>query len=94
MTVEANTEVVLIPVVGGLEYQIDGQSHFLKAGQVGRFSLAANTSYTVSNPYETETITTLQLWLTSPTAADFAPSSSQPLIFILQARFAEDYGLL
>ncbi len=76
MQVETNTEVVLIPVVGGLEYQIDGQTDFLEAGQAGRFSLTAGKSYAVVNPYEQETINVLQLWLTSSTPA-FTPGIAQ-----------------
>ncbi len=76
MRVETTTEVILIPVVGGLEYEVEGKNDFLEASQVGRLSLSAGMSYTVSNPYETETINVLQLWLTSP-AADFTPGFRQ-----------------
>ena len=74
----SDTEVVLIPVVGGLEYKTDGRSGFLESGQVGCFSLSAGMSYTVSNPYEQETINLLHLWLThflTPIRPGFARNS-------------------
>ncbi|WP_206512951.1 pirin [Larkinella soli] len=57
-----NTEVVLLPVTGGLEYRDDQTAGFLESGQIGVFSLPAGRSYTVTNPYETETVQFLQLW--------------------------------
>lgn len=76
MRVGTTTEVILIPVVGGLEYEVEGRNDFLEAGQVGRLSLTDSMSYRVSNPYETETINVLQLWLTSP-ATGFTPGFQQ-----------------
>ena len=63
-TADRPTNVVLIPVTGGLEYQTGAdESAFLLPGQVGILSLATGDGYVVRNPYETETINALQLWL-------------------------------
>ncbi|AUD01960.1 pirin family protein [Spirosoma pollinicola] len=70
MQVEQKMDVILLPVSGGLEY---GQelsngtpvAYFLEPGQVGILSLNTGMSYTVSNPYETETINFLQIWLSN-----------------------------
>lgn len=66
LTVEQPTDVLLLPINGGLEYTCDLTSGFLEPGQSGLLSLTSGMNYTVSNPYETETIDLLQLWLTRP----------------------------
>jgi redox-sensitive bicupin YhaK (pirin superfamily) len=88
LRVEDATDVILLPLEGGLEYQIresiatssvstSGSTivtptreapiratpDFLEPGQVGILSLPAGTTYSITNPYETETITFLQFWL-------------------------------
>ncbi|MEZ0487255.1 pirin [Fibrella aquatica] len=66
-----DTVVVLLPVTGGLAYYINRKSaadvecYFLEPGQVGYLTLRAGTSYTVSNPYEAETIQWTDCWLTT-----------------------------
>lgn len=66
--VEQPTEVLLLPLAGGLEYRrdSDAESDFLEPGQVGVLSLTAGMGYTVSNPYEQEIINFLQIWLAKP----------------------------
>ncbi len=86
MQVEQPTQVLLIPVVGGLEYKIDLKiessgdelqtGDFLEPGQAGILSLAAGMSYTVSNPYETETIGFVQVWLATESTT-FVPGFRQ-----------------
>ncbi|GAA4469745.1 hypothetical protein GCM10023189_57250 [Nibrella saemangeumensis] len=76
LQVEQNTQVVLLPVLGGLEYLSDIDSGFLEAGQAGILSLAAGMRYTISNPYDQETINFLQWWLIPP-IVDFTPGISQ-----------------
>ena len=77
--VPVDTHVILIPVTGGLEYQcalVAGASEagsvseiFLEPGQAGCFWLPVGTTYSISNPYETEAISFLQLWLTNPSVS-------------------------
>ncbi|NEU65603.1 pirin [Spirosoma agri] len=66
MRVEQPTTVVLFPVMGGLEYTVDGSIDFLEPGQLGVLAVPTGTTYSVSNPYEQEQINFLQLWLTNP----------------------------
>ena len=73
LRVQNPTDLLLLPVVGGLEYGYALADGFLEPGQVGVFSLTAGMEYTVSNPYETEFIQLLQLGLTRPTG-DFFPA--------------------
>lgn len=73
MQAEQTMEVVLLPITGGLEYSRTLSAgvpvpDFLEPGQVGIMSLAAGMSYSVSNPYATETISFLQLWFSRSTA--------------------------
>ena len=76
MQAEWPTTALLLPIMGGLEYQTGtADSDFLVPGQVGILSVAAGDTYTISNPYETESINCLQLWLTN--ATPLAPLSSQ-----------------
>ncbi|PRY31069.1 hypothetical protein CLV58_12332 [Spirosoma oryzae] len=66
LTVEQPTDVLLLPLIGGLEYTSEQASGFLESGQAGVLSLMPGQSYAVSNPYPTETINLLQIWLTQP----------------------------
>ncbi len=66
LTVEQPTDVLLLPMVGGLEYSSEQASGFLEPGQAGLLSLMPGMSYSISNPYPTETINLLQIWLTQP----------------------------
>ncbi|QMW05279.1 pirin family protein [Spirosoma foliorum] len=76
MQVEENTTVMLLPVAGGLEFKSSLEAGFLEAGQVQILSLAAGMSYEVSNPYETELINFIQIWLTDQ-SNELAPASHQ-----------------
>lgn len=61
MQVEQPMQVLLLPVTG-----------FLEPSQAGILSLAAGTSYTLSNPYEKEYVDCIQIWLAQPTG-DWVP---------------------
>lgn len=95
LQVEQPTEVWLLPLAGGLEYTRSAgvpvaagtgrtEPDFLEPGQVGRLSLVAGMSYTVTNPYETETINLLQIWFAKP-PHDFLPAVA-PVPFDLRTR--------
>lgn len=66
--VEQTTAVVLLPITGGLEYITNGPPDFLEPGQTQTLYLGAGDSYTINNPYETETIDALQLWFSLASA--------------------------
>lgn len=76
LQVEQDTTVVLLPVAGGLEHQSELTTDFLEPSQVGLLSLQAGMTYTVANPYETETITFVQIWFTAP-SGQLTPSFQQ-----------------
>lgn len=70
LTAEQAARVVLVPVTGSLEATTEATGSlpggaFFDPGQAGTLLLLAGDSYTVSNPYETETIVFLQCWLTN-----------------------------
>lgn len=69
MRVEANTDCILFPVVGGLEYTSPLGHNFLEAGQVQILSLRSGMSYEITNPYATEWINFIQIWLTPNTVS-------------------------
>ena len=63
MQVEDNTEVLILPLVGGLEYKNSlGQHGFVETGQALKLALEKGMSYEIINPYETELINFLQIW--------------------------------
>lgn len=66
---EAPTDVLLLPLVGGLEYNSAAGNGFLEAGQAQLFLVSNGMDYVISNPYETESINYLEIWFTnaSPT---------------------------
>ncbi|GAB3696280.1 pirin family protein [Spirosoma flavus] len=72
LTVDQNTEVIILPLVGGLEYKSDVGNGFLETGQVLIFSLTGGMIYQISNPYDTEVINYLVIWQ-SNTSPDFYP---------------------
>lgn len=76
MRVEQPAMVILLPIVGGLEYSRNEVTGFLEPGQAGVLSLAAGTTYSLRNPYDTEVINCLQIWLENP-AIDASPALSQ-----------------
>ena len=76
MRVEQNTDVLILPLIGGLEYKSSVGNGFLEAGQSQLFSLTNGLSYEISNPYETKSINYLEIWLTNP-SPDFTPAVSQ-----------------
>lgn len=76
MQVQQDTACMLLPVSGGLQYtsSLAGGAlvtDFLEPGQLGILSLTSGMTYTISNPYETEFINFLQIWLNrSPGGSD------------------------
>ncbi len=76
MQVEEPMEVVLLPIIGGLDYTNNGSTDFLEPGQAGILSLAAGMTYQIANPYEAEFINCIQFWLRKP-LSDFSPAVVQ-----------------
>ncbi|GAB3956509.1 hypothetical protein GCM10028805_46580 [Spirosoma harenae] len=84
MQVEQHTEVIILPIVGGLEYKSDAGTGFLEAGQAGILSLTSAMKYELINPYETESINYLVIWQINP-SPDFC-SGTQTISFDLQLK--------
>lgn len=76
MQVQQPVQVVLMPIVGGLEYAVNGITYFLEPSQAGVLSLPAGMTYTITNPYPAELINCLQLWFTAD-AVGASPMISQ-----------------
>ena len=76
MQVEKNTNVIILPLVGGLDYTSPVGTGVLEAGQAQILSLSAAMEYEITNPYETELINFLEIWLTDQSSA-FTPRRQQ-----------------
>jgi len=64
MKLEQNTEVILIPVVGAVEFHNSrGETGILEAGHVQIFSAKKSMDYEITNPYDTELVNFIQIWL-------------------------------
>ena len=61
-----NINVIIIPIIGGLEYHNAQQNGFLEAGMGLFLSLSKDTDYEIINPYENEYINFIQIWLKKP----------------------------
>jgi quercetin 2,3-dioxygenase len=58
-----NTIVIIIPIIGGLEYHNTLQNGFLEAGKGLSLSAQEGMKYKIINPYENEYINFVQIWL-------------------------------
>ncbi len=64
MTIEADTEIVLIPVVGAITYNDSlGNSNIIEAGECQVFNAPKDTVIRIGNPYDNELVNFLQLWI-------------------------------
>lgn len=58
-----NTAILLLPMVGGLEYRYNSKdAYFVEAGQSHLLFAAPNSSLEIVNPYAEEVINYLQIW--------------------------------
>lgn len=73
--VEEDTDVILLPVVGAIEFKTStGDGGVIEAGTVQVLSLPAGTNYEVKNPYQDDLVKYLQLWVNVPAANQQAMS--------------------
>ncbi|MBO9205212.1 MULTISPECIES: pirin family protein [Niastella] len=75
MTVEADSVIVLIPVVGTIAYTDScGHANYISAGECQLYTTPKDTTIQISNPYQDELVNFLQIWLhASGTDTDNAP---------------------
>lgn len=70
MTLEQGTEVMIIPLAGGLHYRLTtGQTGFASPGEILHLSAQAG-GYELTNPYPDTLINFLQVWVTNPEAQE------------------------
>jgi len=77
MTVEADSVIVLMPVVGTIAYADScGHSNYISAGECQLYSTPKDTIIQISNPYQEELVNFLQIWLhAAGTDIDNAPQA-------------------
>lgn len=75
MTVEADSVIVLIPVVGTIAYTDSaGHANYVSAGECQLYTTPKNTTIQIGNPYHDELVNFLQLWFhASGNEKDTAP---------------------
>ena len=84
MQVEYSTEVIILPLVGGFEYKNSiGEQGFIETGQTLMLSLETEMTYEIINPYETELINFLQIWIKHDNISPFI-SKNETLSFNLE----------
>lgn len=63
MAVESNIEVIILPLVGGFEYKNNMGQGYVETEQALYIALETGMTYEIINPYETELINFLQIWI-------------------------------
>ncbi|CAH0996149.1 Quercetin 2,3-dioxygenase [Emticicia aquatica] len=62
--IEKNSEVWILPLIGGIELKNkDGYDDFFEAGKVLYFSALKGVEYEIINPYDSELINYLEIWI-------------------------------
>jgi redox-sensitive bicupin YhaK (pirin superfamily) len=63
MTAEADSLLLLIPVVGAITYNDNqGNSTLIEAGECQLYAAPVNTTFQIGNPYDYELVNFLQIW--------------------------------
>ena len=77
MQVDEAMFVLILPLVGGVEVSSPvADTSYAVAGEALVLSLPAHSSYSITNPYDTELINYLHIWLTARPAERFSPGIS------------------
>ncbi|PJJ10085.1 hypothetical protein CLU83_3475 [Flavobacterium sp. 1] len=72
--IDANTEIMLLPLFGGIEYKdILGNIDFIRIEQIKHISAQKGTSFEISNPYDLENVSYLEIRFSAKTA-NFNPT--------------------
>jgi hypothetical protein len=75
--IDSNTEIVLLPLFGGIEYKDNlGNEDFIRIEQIKHISAQKGMSFELSNPYEEENVSYLEIWFSVKTA-NFEPASNR-----------------
>lgn len=63
MTIETDSEILLMPVVGAITYQDSlGNASVIEAGECQVYATPKNTTIQIGNPYDNELVNFLQIW--------------------------------
>ncbi|TRX32039.1 pirin [Flavobacterium sp. ZT3R18] len=66
--IETATEIILLPLFGGISYKDNsGNSDFIRIEQIKHISAEKGMSFELSNPYELENVSYLEIWFTAKT---------------------------
>jgi redox-sensitive bicupin YhaK (pirin superfamily) len=66
-TIEENTDVILIPVVGAIGFKDSNKNTgVVEPGMIQVISLAAGAAWKVNNPYPDQLVKYLQIWVKNP----------------------------
>jgi quercetin 2,3-dioxygenase len=57
--------VVLIPLIGAIEIKTKNETKFINSGEIAYILIKPDEKITVENPYETELVNYLEIWLKS-----------------------------
>lgn len=77
MTIEENSDILLLPLLGALDYTDTlGNQDVVNTGEVRIFSARKAMAFELLNPYEGERINYLQIWISNK-SEDFIPFSYQ-----------------
>lgn len=75
--IEANTEVMLLPLFGGVAYKDSlGNEDFIRIEQLKHISAQQGMSFELSNPYDLENVSYLEIWFSAKNE-DFKTNTSQ-----------------
>jgi redox-sensitive bicupin YhaK (pirin superfamily) len=75
--IDANTEIMLLPLFGGVAYKDSlGSEDFIRIEQLKHISAQQGTSFELFNPYEKENVSYLEVRFCAKTA-NFKPTSSR-----------------
>jgi redox-sensitive bicupin YhaK (pirin superfamily) len=72
---DANTELVLLPLFGGMDYKDSlGDTDFIRIEQIKHISAQKGMSFELSNPYDSENVSYLEIWFSAKTNNFKTPS--------------------
>ncbi|PKB16620.1 pirin [Flavobacterium sp. 5] len=75
--IDTDTEIVFLPLFGGITYKDDTDNEdFIRIEQIKHISARKGISLEVSNPYEKENVSYLEIWFSTKTA-NFKPATNR-----------------
>jgi quercetin 2,3-dioxygenase len=88
MTVETNSHCIFLPIVGAVAYKDSlGNDQLIQTGEVFICQIPALTNYKLFNPYESELINFLQIWIKAD--ANLSSNFSELIAFSFNEQASE-----